>query len=131
MRELIDRFYNDLWNRWDDGAVDEVLAEDFVFRGSLGMETAGRDGWRTYRDLIRAGAADFHNEVQTLVVDGQQAAARLTYSGTHTGELAGMPATGRRFSYAGAAFFQSGNGLLCSAWVLGDLAGLRSQLGER
>jgi steroid delta-isomerase-like uncharacterized protein len=129
MRELIERFYDDLWNRWDDAAVDDVLAEDFAFRGSLGTQTSGRDAWRTYRDLIRAGAADFHNDVQLLVVDGDRAAARLLYTGTHTGELAGMPATGRRFSYAGAAFFRSAGGLLSSAWVLGDLAGLRAQLG--
>lgn len=129
MRELIERFYEDLWNRWDDGAVDDVLAEDFTFRGSLGLETNGRTGWREYRDLIRAGSADFHNEVQSLVIDGEQAAARLLYTGTHTGSLAGLPASGRRFSYAGAAFFGSRDGRLASAWVLGDLAGLRSQLG--
>lgn len=129
MRELIERFYEDLWNRWDDGAVDDVLAEDFTFRGSLGLETNGRTGWREYRDLIRAGSADFHNEVQSLVIDGEQAAARLLYTGTHTGSLAGLPASGRRFSYAGAAFFGSRDGLLSAAWVLGDLAGLRSQLG--
>lgn len=129
MRELIERFYEDLWNRWDDGAVDDVLAEDFTFRGSLGLETNGRTGWREYRDLIRAGSADFHNEVQSLVIDGEQAAARLLYTGTHTGSLAGLPASGRRFSYVGAAFFGSRDGLLSAAWVLGDLAGLRSQLG--
>ena len=128
MEHLVRRFYDDLWNRWDDGAVTDVLAPGFAFRGSLGTETVGPDGWRGYRDTIRAGSADFHNEVLTLVVDGDTAAARLRYSGTHTGELAGIPATGRRFEYAGAAFFTARDGRLASAWVLGDLAGLRSQL---
>lgn len=131
MDELVERFYGDLWNRWDDDAVDEVLGADFMFRGSLGHETVGRDGWRAYRDLVRAGSADFHNEVQLLVVDGDRAAARLLYSGTHTGELAGLGATGRRFTYAGAAFFEAGAGSLSSAWVLGDLADLRRQLDGR
>jgi hypothetical protein len=36
--------------------------------------------------------------------------------------------TGRRFTYAGAAFLTADGGLLTDAWVLGDLAGLRAQL---
>ena len=64
----------------------------------------------------------------TLVCEGSSAAARLTYTGTHTGPLLGLPATGRRFEYAGAAFFTATDGLLTSAWVLGDLASLREQL---
>jgi len=125
---LVHRFYDDLWNRWEDAAVDEVLAPRFSFRGSLGTETVGRDGWRGYRNSIRAGSSDFHNTVVTLVAHEAQAAARLLYSGTHTGPLLGLPATGRRFEYAGAAFFTVEDGQLASAWVLGDLAALRGQL---
>lgn len=125
---LVGRFYRELWNDWDDSAVDDVLAEDFVFRGSMGNETRGRDGWRGYRDAIRAASPDFHNEIVELVVSDGHAAARLRYTGYHAGTLAGVPATGRRFEYAGAAFFTSANGLLTSAWVLGDLDGLRRRL---
>ena len=129
-RQLVQAFYIELWNRWDDDAVDTVLAPDFTFRGSLGNETRGRAGWREYRDLVRAGSSDFHNDVQILVVDGTQAAARLLYSGTHDGPLAGIAPMGARFSYAGAAFFTAHHGQLTSAWVLGDLGSLREQLGS-
>lgn len=125
---LVREFYESLWNRWDDAAVDVLLAEEFTFRGSLGTQTHGRDPWRAYRDAIREGSSDFHNEIVTLVAEGSRAAARLRYTGTHTGPLAGLPPTGRRFTYAGAAFFEAGGGQLRSAWVLGDLAGLRKQL---
>jgi len=87
----------------------------------------GRDEWRRYRDLVHAGSADFRNEIVELVCDGQRA-ARLRYTGTHTGVLLGLPATQRRFEYAGAAFFAADSRLLTSAWVLGDLDGLRRQL---
>lgn len=125
---LVTAFYEDLWNRWDDAAVDYVLAPDFAFRGSLGTETRGRNGWRHYRDEIRAGAGDFHNEIRTLLASGDEAAARLLYTGTHDGPLAGIAPTGRSFTYAGAAFFTARDGMLTSAWVLGDLASLRAQL---
>lgn len=126
--ELVRSFYDDLWNCWDDELVDDVLATDFEFRGSLGTSTVGRGGWRRYRDTIRAGSADFHNHVVTVVAEYPCAAVRLVYSGTHTGPLLGLPATGRRFEYAGAAFFTVAEGRLSSAWVLGDLEGLRGQL---
>jgi steroid delta-isomerase-like uncharacterized protein len=125
---LIGRFYNDLWNAWDDASVEQVLAPEFRFRGSMGTETSGVDGWRRYRDAIREASPDFHNEIMDLVAAGERAAARLRYTGTHVGTLAGVPATGRRFEYVGAAFFTSVEGKLTSAWVLGDLDGLRRQL---
>lgn len=128
MERLVPRFYERLWNAWDDSAVEGTLAAGFTFRGSLGQRTSGRDGWRAYRDLIRRGAPDFHNEVVDLVVSGDRAAARLRYSGTHRGPLLGVPPTGRRFTYSGAAFFTAAHGLLTDAWVLGDVEDLRRQL---
>ena len=127
-RQLVERFYEDLWNHWDDDAVELTLNAGFDFRGSLGQHTIGLDQWRGYRDMIRAGSADFHNEIIELVCEGHRAAARLRYTGTHTGSLINMPATNRRFAYSGAAFFVADGVRLRSAWVLGDLDGLRRQL---
>lgn len=126
---LIERFYGELWNHWNDAAVEDTLSPGFIFRGSLGQQTSGRDGWRRYRDQVRGGSADFRNEIVELVCEGQRAAARLRYTGTHTGVLLGLPATRRRFEYAGAAFFTADSEWLTTAWVLGDLDGLRGQLG--
>lgn len=131
VRDLIQRFYQRLWNAWDDDAVEDTLAEDFTFRGSLGDETVGRDGWRGYRDHVCVGAPDFSNTLVDLVVEGDRAAARLRYVGTHRGPLLGLAGTGRAFAYDGAAFFRASGGRLVQAWVLGDLADLRRQLTER
>lgn len=125
---LVTTFYQDLWNRWDDALVEDVLSPGFEFRGSLGEVTTGRQGWRAYRDRVRAGAPDFHNEIVELLVDDDRAAAHLRYSGTHAGTMLGVPASNRHFSYAGAAFFAAADGRLVRAWVLGDLHGLLPQL---
>jgi steroid delta-isomerase-like uncharacterized protein len=131
MHELVTAFYDRLWNAGDDEAVEGVLSADFAFRGTLGTQTQGRHGWRAYRDTVRAGAPDFHNEVVSLVVEGDTAAARLSYSGTHLGCLVGVPPTGKAFEYAGAVFFTADAGLLTSAWALGDLDALRQRLRPR
>lgn len=128
-RDLVLRFYQRLWNAWDDAAVEETLGPDITFRGSLGPTTVGRDGWRGYRDDVRRGAPDFHNEVLDLIATGDRAAARLQFTGTHLGAILGIPATGRAFAYTGAAFFTTANGLITDIWVLGDLDALRQQLG--
>jgi predicted ester cyclase len=125
---LIRRFYDDAWNRWDDAVVDGLLAPGFRFRGSLGDEIRGRDEWRSYRDKVRAAVPDFHNEVVDLVTAPGRGAARLMYSGHHRGVLLGREGTGAAIRYAGAAFFECGDGRLVSAWVLGDLDALREQI---
>jgi len=43
---LVRRFYAQALNQWDDRVVDELLAEDFRFRGSLRDEVRGRNEWR-------------------------------------------------------------------------------------
>ncbi|HVV18963.1 MAG TPA: ester cyclase [Pseudonocardiaceae bacterium] len=128
VEQLVDAFYQRAWNRWDDSAVDELLAPDFTFRGSLGDQVSGRAGWRGYRDVIRAAVPDFHNEVVDLVVSGDRAAARLRYTGHHEGVLLGVQGSGAPIEYSGAAFFTAVGGQLADAWVLGDLEGLRRQL---
>jgi hypothetical protein len=65
---LIEKFCGELWNQWNDAAVEDTLGPGFTFRGSLGQETSGRQGWRQYRDLVRGGSADFHNDIVDLVV---------------------------------------------------------------
>jgi steroid delta-isomerase-like uncharacterized protein len=127
-RSLVERFYALLWNAWDDAAVDDVLTDDFVFRGSLGAETTGRDGWRSYRDAVRRGAPDFRNDLVDLICEGDRAAARLLCSGQHQGLLLGLPGSGRRFRYDATAFFRCRDGRIAEAWVLGDVEGLRRQL---
>jgi hypothetical protein len=52
-RGLVIRFYDRLWNHWDDAEVEDILAPDITFRGSLGQTTVGCAGWHSYRDDIR------------------------------------------------------------------------------
>jgi predicted ester cyclase len=129
IRDLVERFYSEAWNRWDDAAVDTILTADFVFRGSLGDEAEGRDGFRVYRNRVRAAFPDFHNDVREVVADGDRAAVRLRCTGRQDGDLFGIAPTGLRVAYDAAAFLRSRDTQLCAAWVLGDLEHLKSQLG--
>ena len=49
--------------------------------------------------------------------------------GLHTGDLPGMPTTGRSFSVAGAKFTQVRNGEMVSATLYWNMADLLTQMG--
>ena len=66
--------------------------------------------------------------VRGLLMEGDRVVARLTYTGTHTGELFGFAPTGRRVSYIGVALFRVALGQIAEGWVLGDLHDLIRQL---
>jgi methionine-gamma-lyase len=129
MESVVRRYYEQLWNEWRFDDVADLLAPEVRFRGSLGVEVAGHEGFVRYMRQVREAFPDFHNRIDELVVSGDRAAVRLTYRGTHRGALFDIPPTGMPVTYSGAAFFQFRDGRIVDGWVLGDLVGLRRQLG--
>jgi steroid delta-isomerase-like uncharacterized protein len=127
-KELVRRYYEALWNRWDFALADELIAEQIAFRGSLGQTVKGREGFKAYMREVCRAFPDFHNRVEELVAEGDRVAARLTYTGTHAGALLGIAPSGRRVSYAGVALFRIASAQIAEGWVLGDLYGLIGQL---
>ncbi len=128
-RRLIERYYNDMWNRWDFGMVDELISPKVKFHGSVGVSVEGLDGFRDYMRFIRSAFPDFHNTLEEMVVDGHRVAARLTYTGTHRGLIFGVVATGKAVEYDGLALFRIGGGKVVEGYVLGNVVRLLSQLG--
>jgi predicted ester cyclase len=127
-RRLIDRFYSDMWNRFDKSIFGEILDPRIHFRGSLGQTKVGFDEFGEYVDYIQAFASDFHNEVLSTISEANLTFARLSYTGTHQGAVFGLAPTGKRFEYSGAAVFTFTDGLISDVWVLGDIYGLTQQL---
>jgi len=127
--DLVTRFYVELWDRWDKAIAFEILTEDFLFRGSLGADRRGIDGFLDYVDRVRNALGDYKSDIGEMVEQGNKLAVRMTFSGNHQGELFGVPATGRRISWTGAAFFAFRERRIASLWVLGDVDGVKRQLG--
>jgi predicted ester cyclase len=125
---LVRRFYDEMWNRFDTSVIPAIAHPDIRFRGSLGQEKRGHEGLAEYVRFVQAAFPDFHNEIIETVTEGNRTAARLSYTGTHLGEVFGIAATGRRVCYAGVAFFVIGGKGIEQVWVLGDVYGLLQQL---
>jgi len=128
LHKFIFRYYEELWNSWRYDLISELLSDTIEFRGSLGITVTGRDGFRKYMDTVRGAFPDFHNTIIESICEGDRVAARLNYTGTHRGEILGVPATGRRIEYSGAAIFHVSCSQITSGWVIGDTTGLLNQL---
>jgi predicted ester cyclase len=126
---LVRHYYDELWNAWNLSVADEIISPEITFRGSLGVTVKGLDGFKRYVTLVRDAFPDFQNIIEEIIAEGDRVAARLTYRGTHRGELFGIMPTGREVTYAGVAMFQIGAGRIVAGWVLGDTLGLMRQLG--
>jgi steroid delta-isomerase-like uncharacterized protein len=129
IKTLVERFYCDIWNRQDFATADEILAADFRFRGSLGSETVGIPAFLAYVRSVHEALADYRCTIEESIVDDATAAARMTFAGVHRGPLFGVQATGQPLSWSGAAFFDIAQKRIVSLWVLGDIEGLKHQLG--
>ena len=128
-KALIRRYYDELWNLWNLSVADEIIGAEIAFRGSLGVTVQGRDGFKDYVATVRRAFPDFQNAIEDLIAEGEKVVARLTYRGTHQGELFGIPATGKQVTYDGIALFHIVDGKIVSGWVIGDTPALLRQLG--
>ena len=127
-KEMVRKWYEQMWNHWDESVFDEILDPELKLRGSLGPEHHGHAGVSEYMRFVRAVFPDFQNRIVEMVEEGNKVFARLTYTGTHRGALFGIPASGRTIEYSGAALFTFERGRIVDVWVLGDVDGLKRQI---
>ncbi len=129
-KSLIRRYYSELWNEWSTTAIEELISPSIVFRGSIGTAVNGIEEFKQYVNRIRAAFPDFHNHLDELIGEGDKVVARLTYTGTHRGELFGFSGTNKKITYSGIAIFQFREGRIVSGYVLGDTESLKRQIAQ-
>jgi len=127
---LVRRFYEELWNERNIAVVPEILAENVRFRGSLGDEKQGHEGFSEYVDKVHTALAGYRCTIETLVEEGGKVVARVEFSGLHQAEFLGIKPTGQRLTWTGEATFSFVGSLICEIYVEGDLDALQEQLGR-
>jgi steroid delta-isomerase-like uncharacterized protein len=127
---VIERFYNEMWNKWNFALADEIVSTKVRFRGSLGSTLEGLENFKSYMETVRAAFPDWHNRIDELIASGDKVVTRMTWSGTHLGELLGVEPTGRQVEYVGAAIFRLHGGKIEDGWVVGDTQEIWKTLGK-
>ena len=84
------------WNRGDPDGIVANVAEDVIWRDvALGMPLHGRGALRDAAQAYMTAFPDLRVEETSSTLAIPRLAQELTITGTHRGELLGVPATGR------------------------------------
>jgi predicted ester cyclase len=131
IKALVHRWFEEVWNRGREEAIDELLHPDVLTLG-LGLADAPVHGpaeFKVFFYNMRRSIPDIHVTVDDVIVEGDKASVRITIEGTHGGEGLGVTPTGTRVRLAGVILTQWSNGQIIRAWNSWDQLGLLQQIG--
>jgi len=129
-KQLVEAFIQDLFTKGDLEAVDRYLDAGFVnhdapFPGA----PDGPEGMRLAASVYRQALPDWHSEVEQLIAEDDLVAEVFTASGTHHGELMGVPGTGKTLTLRGVNIFRIRDGRIVERWGQLDQLAVLQQLG--
>lgn len=127
-QKLVNDFYNVIWNKHDKSAIPEILHHSFIFRGSLGIEKQGYDGFIEYLDMIHNALGSYTCTIKDIVAEQSKAFVKVQFSGIHQAIFLGVEPTGKQVTWGGTASFNFKDNKISSLWVVGDIKSLESQL---
>jgi len=127
-KALVERWFEEVWNKGRSEAVDEMMAPDAVAHG-LGPDLVGPAAFKTFHTAFRTAFPDVRVHMEELIAEGDRVAYRLTASGTHDGDGLGFPATCRSCSFVVMGSARIVDGKIVEGWNLIDELGMRTQLG--
>jgi steroid delta-isomerase-like uncharacterized protein len=88
--------------------------------------------WNTHKQFFTAFTSSFpdlRHEIVDLVAEGDKVAVRFNVTGTHKGELQGIPPTGKEVSFGAMDFITMIDGKIAEDWLSVDMMGLMQQIG--
>ena len=127
-KRIMERFTSEFLTTGDAALAEEFLSPDIVLHFA-GQQQRGRD---TYLAVVAANADTFEDLVWTveeMVADGDAVAVRYTMTGTHRGEFAGIPPTGKAVVAQSMAFYRLADGQIVEERAQLDMLGILQQLG--
>lgn len=128
---LIHRWFEEVWNKGREEAIDEMFAADGIARGlgEAGVDVIGPAGYKPFFEKLRGAFPEFEVTIEDTIAEGDKVAARWTVRATHLGDHLGIAATGRQASVTGMSIVRIGDGKIVEAWNNWDILGLMQQIG--
>jgi predicted ester cyclase len=123
------RRYQEIYNSNDLEALGEVVSEDLLTPKIMPGIPSGMEGAKAAHRIMLAGFPDYQTVIDDLVAEGDKVVARITMSGTNTGNFMGIPPTRKRVSFTGIYIARIANGKIVEHWGEEDSISLLQQLG--
>jgi steroid delta-isomerase-like uncharacterized protein len=123
------RRYQEIYNSNDLDSLGEVVADDLLTPKIMPGMKPGLEGGKLVHATTLIGMPDWHTAIDDLIAEGNKVVARITMTGTHTGNFWGIPATGKRVEFTGIYVVRIVNGKIVEHWGEEDGVSLLQQLG--
>lgn len=128
---LIERFYREIIEGGNLALIDELSTDDYTdHEEALPGQPPGKEGVRFFVNALRTAFPDVRvKSLEPSFSDGNMEACHVTLTGTHRGELAGMPASGKSVEFGGTDIIRVEGGKVAEHWGTTDNLRLMQQIG--
>lgn len=131
-REVLCRWFEEVWNKGREEAIDEMFAEEGIAHGLVdesGQELRGPKDYKPFFRRFRGAFPDIKVVIEDCICEGDKAAVRCTVRANHTGDSLGVAATNNPVEFDGLCIVQVKDGQIVEAWNNFDFARLNQQIG--
>ena len=123
------RFMEEVFNRGNMKAVDELVSPSIVDHSPLPGQEPGLEGLKKSLAAWRQAFPDLCVTVDDLIADGDKVMIRTTTTGTHKGTFMKIPATGKQIKVEGIDIVRISGGKVVEHWGINDNLTMMQQLG--
>ena len=110
--------------------LDNIYAEDVIVHDcSAPEDIRGLDALKSFYEASHAGIPDFKIHFDDVLASEHHIIFRGTVEGTHTGNLRGIPPTGKRISFSCVAIDRIEGHKIVEEWVYFNVLEMLDQLG--
>ncbi len=128
-KAIIRRMTETFYNQGDVESAEQFFADTYVHHDAASPQVRNRDGLKTVLRAFLAGCPDLQITIDELLAEGDTVTKRWTYHATHTGDLSGLPPTGKHITMSGLELCRFANGKIVECWLAYDNLSLMQQLG--
>ena len=126
---LATRRITEIWQNGNFDVIDELVAIDWVNHNAAPEDKPGIEGFRESAIGFQSAFPDTKLVIDMLLADGDKTIVRWTATGTNTGDMFGMSATGKEVNITGMSIDRWEDGKTVESWSNFDFYGMMMQLG--
>jgi steroid delta-isomerase-like uncharacterized protein len=128
-KAIVRRLLDEVINKGNLDVVDELVARDYVYSAPGSPEMRGPEGFKQLISMYRSAFPDMQMTEDDMIGEGDKVVSRWTATGTHRGELMGIPPTGKRATVTGIIISRIAGGKVVEDHEVLDSMGMMQQLG--
>jgi predicted ester cyclase len=128
-KAVIRRFVEEVQNQKRKEVYDELNDPEFVNLSSPPGIPPDREGGKVFLFGFLDAFPDCHFTIDDMIAERDQVVTKKTFTGTHEGEFAGVPPTGRKVTLQFVDIMRVRDGRIVEHWLSMDQLSFMQQLG--